>query len=109
MEIDMEHYRIKREELDPTRYNLSRWMDRVADDVSEIDKNVDRGYENRFYKDPEISRKLTSRYVFLGLYSILTLPISIPASIYRGIRELKREGDKMKGLIFTINLNQNKR
>ncbi|MBA7596021.1 hypothetical protein ES703_02990 [subsurface metagenome] len=98
MEIDMEHYKIEREELDPTRYNLFRWMDRVADDVSEIDKNVDRGYEDRFYKDPKISRKLTSRGVFLGLYSTLTLPISIPASIYRAIRELKRSCNEMKNL-----------
>jgi len=98
MEADMEYYRpygIKREELDPTRYNLFRWMDRVSEEVGKVDEYFP-GYEDRFYKDPEISRKLTIRSVFLGIYSTLTLPISIPAGAIRAIRELKRDSDKIK-------------
>jgi hypothetical protein len=88
METDAEyyrHYRIKREELDPTRYNLFRWMDRVSEEVARVDEYLP-GYEDRFNKDPDISRKLTIRSIFLGIYSTLTLPISIPALMYRAIK-----------------------
>ena len=69
-------FRIELGDLNPTRFNLFRWMDKAAE-------NEGSDYVRRHKIEPIV------RFFAFGTYSILTSPLSVPLEFYRANKKIE--------------------